>query len=438
MQTSKALPNRQPETGAQRGANRMMTHGGMPSPIKTIQQNGVFCPSCGEHHRPGKTCGVKSLGSFFDNYVAKAGNGVVMSSNTHGNRAHDPATGKFTSVPSGGAAGGGGAKTTPDAGPTTKVSPQTKVMDAGGGIGTANTMQAPAAAGAPPATSSPPSGANSEQKTGIGIPAARAQQNQAGRAEKQQAAGAAQDQADAKLSADLGGDAPRKAGEAAYFQHRDQALAGGASEAEAHEAGKKQGMSAWDAAMEARQAGKQAAPAGALRSTEGGGRTPPKGAATVPNGAKMGQRTGGGVATTPSGPSSMPGAGPQTSIPLSPATTPGVPAPATPPGAPTAPPAPGTPPLPGKQPAGGKNGGIGGINPWQLYGVGSSIGAGLDKPGGTFAPTTSGVVSTAHGLLHGNKDQRGPASVDRGKQLQKVAGKKPSKSAQSSQQQVTP
>lgn len=53
---------------------------------------GIFCPSCGSHHKAGTLCGNKSIDDVLD--VLKS---VTMSGNKSGNPAHDSETGQFAS-----------------------------------------------------------------------------------------------------------------------------------------------------------------------------------------------------------------------------------------------------------------------------------------------------------------------------------------------------
>lgn len=472
LPTTKALPNRQPETAAAKHANRMMSHGGAPLPVKTIQQvRGVFCPTCGEHHRPGKTCGVKSLSAdpilkaledhtkdaffkalrsqanasadplfgFFDSYFAKGKVGNPYP--------HDPKTGHFGKKPSAGGGGGGdsgmakltgggsgGAAPTASAGPATQPS-------APPSIGTANTIQAPApTAAATPTTGSagPPTAAgkapaqDSGQKTGVGIAPKRAQANQARREGMQQEASAKQDAATAGLSAKLGGDAPRQAGEAAYFKHRDEALAGGASEAQAHEVGKQRGSEAWDQAVSARDSSKLPAPTSSGAKPIPGGVAPATMQAGAPSGMGQAQNPTSIPLSPPSAPIPATGSG-GAQLPAAGTTTPGAPSPT----APTEPTTPGTPGA--KKPAGGKPGAAGGMNPWSMYGVGGGIGGGMFTPGGTVNATAGGAVTSAHSLLHGGGgQQQKPAAVGRAARVEQAAkppkAPKPKGGGQSSMQ----
>lgn len=373
---------------------------------------------------------------FFDDYLGKGrpGNPYPHQKNgwfgkkpsAGGGGGGDSGMGKLT--------GGGGAKTSPSSGPPTQESGPPS-------IGTANTIQAPAPAvagtptpspaGPPTAAGKAPAASDSGQKTGVGIAPKRAQANQERRAGMQQAAGAQQDAAVAGLSAKLGGDAPAKAGEAAYFQHRDQALAGGASEAQAHEIGKQRGSEAWDQAVSARQASKLPSPTSSGRPNIPGGVSPPT--------QQSGPPTGMGPPKNP------------TSIPLSPMTAGAPVAPSLPaagtttPGAPPAgmqPPA--SAPAAGagagaKPGAGGKPAAAGGMNPWSMYGVGSGIGGGMFTPGGTVNATAGGAVGTAHSLLHGGgNQQQKPAAVGRAARVDQVAkppkAPKPKGGGQSSMQ----
>lgn len=511
----KALPNRQPESAAAKHANRMMTHGGAPLPVKTIQQvSGVFCPSCGEHHRPGKTCGVKAIGvdpillaleestkdaffkalrsranaagdpllGFFDDYVSKGRPGNPYPHQKNGWFGRKPAE-------SGGGGGDSGMahltgsdkKTNPGGRMAPTISgvggaPKTPAPAAAASdIGTANTMQAPApAARAAKPTTTPgvgPQANRQEEKTGVGIPAARAAANQANRVglvdkmEAQHAGTIAEVQE------------PRLAGEAAYNKHRSAALAAGKTEDEAHEIGKQHGSEAWDNALAARAARKQAAPTPGtpmapktdqadradyvkdLESNPGPrmrqraqGIPGYRGQATAVGHAPAnvtqevtsagGPQTNPGTPTTPGmGPASPAPASRPTSIALSPpgatgqfpvvhggqpqqaASAPTASAPtATPPGVKP-------PDTPGEKPPGAKPGAAGkqsgGINPWSMYGVGSGVGAGMFTPGGTVNPTAGGAVNAAHSLLHGSNTQRPPAAVDRAQKLSQAA--KPAK-----------
>lgn len=110
----RALPNRQPETQAQRNANNMLT-GGRPaqSPVKPIQAGAgsVKCPSCGSFHRPGSLCDntrksldkllelVKSSGAGKEPRVSRV---PTKASDGRGNPYHDPSSGQFTSKDGGG------------------------------------------------------------------------------------------------------------------------------------------------------------------------------------------------------------------------------------------------------------------------------------------------------------------------------------------------
>lgn len=94
----KALTSRPPETFGEKQANQMMTAGKVSLPSKSPNSSGgIFCPSCGSHHKAGTLCGNKSVGEVLD--MLKGASGVTMSGNKKGNPAHDSSTGQFTSVP---------------------------------------------------------------------------------------------------------------------------------------------------------------------------------------------------------------------------------------------------------------------------------------------------------------------------------------------------
>lgn len=109
----KALPTRftPPQTMADKNRIRMV---GPATSIKPPQAaGGAFCPSCGQHHRPGSLCPNVLKAAELDALLGllKADSGIVVvpiKNNPHGggNPNHDKSTGKFTS-------GGGSSSSTP-------------------------------------------------------------------------------------------------------------------------------------------------------------------------------------------------------------------------------------------------------------------------------------------------------------------------------------
>ena len=347
---SKAMPSRMPETTADKAANRMMTSGGAPNPTKQIQQGPVHCPSCGVSHRAGTACS-KGLGDILGNLLK----GVTRSGNKRGNPYHDDSTGKFTSASGGaGAAPGATANTEPPM----------------GGIGTARTLQAPAASPAPNVTGSGTIAGkvNARPAQPGGTVAGKVNAAPKPAAETPSPAGAPTEKQDFPAGAG-GGPFSHDEANAAYHQKRLEAVQGGANEQAAHQQGMDAGARAY---------------ANAKRGLEG---QQPLSEAEF---ASARQRPAEHVA--PPGPAAQPVAqAPAASaMPMQTQSA----APSAQQAQPARPQSPGTPTR-----AGSRGHGVleAVAKPWAS--AAGSMGAGLFTPGATAAATGSALGGSAHGLL---------------------------------------
>lgn len=384
--TEKALPNRQPETGAQRAAHRMMTAGGAPTPTKQIQSGPIFCPDCGETHRLGTTCKAFKL----ERALAALTKGVVTSGNKRGNPYHDSSTGHFTSAPSTKSPTGGSSH---DSFEQPMYMPgKTTEVDAG----TAHTMEgkAPSKPANPDVTNIGKVGASPKPPAAGGTVAGKVN---AAPSAKPSLSDANTVPPNEMSPGGNPGDRPKgffshDASNEAYKQAHGAALAGGQSRSQAHEAGMQAGQKAY---MDSVRKLQPEAPQGA---------SPPVRSAT----ATMPDFT----APTQQGPAPGPSAPTQQGQ--------------APPGGlepPQAPPKPQqSPPIaPGQKTQPGFVQQV--IQPWANYGTGSGIGGGMFTPGGTTAPTAGAAASGVHGLLNwsrGPNQPQQPAAMHRQKQLENI------------------
>lgn len=433
----KALPNRRPETVADKQVTSMLTAGGAPHPLKQIQQGPSFCPSCGKSHRLGTVCS-KALAEAVANYLNKGT--ITIQGQKRGNPYRDDSTGHFAASPQGKAGGGSKGSEEPASrstitrqkpftlqGQGAAPAPSVKTPAAGSDISTAHTMEAPA-----PSVSAPsmPSASAAPGSTSAGKMSAQPKQPVSGGtvagkmgAQVKPSAPTPPESvpvsAAAEASEGTSGPFSHDPSNMAYHSARQQALGSGKQEHEAHQFGleagareyansqrKMQGQSPmdtsqWQAAGRMRSAGQ----------VEPGQQTQQTGAPQM----------AGPSGTQVSGPPQMTGPS-GTQVTGAPAGMPGVaPGSAQQGQAPTAPGA--QPTAPGPRPGGKTQGGLLGTitKPWQQAAGG--IGAGMFTPGGTTTATAGAIGGTAHGLLNYQGQQQQQPAAQQYQQRQQSAQK---------------